>query len=612
MKTSSIFNVADQRRRLNLLLMVAGFSLLGLSAWLGATLPMRLANENRSSLQERLEKQLGFRVDQLRSALKREAERPFTEYSHAHLSRVDLQSFLRFSNIASPKPNVEIAGLVGFFEIGTKGRLELPFFPDSPNFVIPDQELRQSLAQDVFNAFRKTQPVDAAKESLDRYEQLFGGLWLPQNFRLAQNTASTKKLGTQPLPPLAQAPPSKAFSKKTKGEASVDIGQESRTQVSLAQAFPLEAFVLDSGFIVIFRSVLHQGRSLRQGFVLNAREFLKSFEVADTSVPGLTTSALLNGNVLSLTPVPRANAERLAELSLPAPLDNLQILLTAENLPWPKSLKLNLALLLFGLILLLITLALLFRNAHRQLDLLEQQNNFVSAVSHELRTPLTAIRLHSEMLQLGWSGSESDRQKAYAYIQSESERLSRLIDNILQIARVSRSSVSLKLETLVPPEIERLTLEKALPLAQAQGFELRLTNSAEPQLNVQLDRDALTQILMNLVDNSLKFSKDCTPRRIDILIQNDATHLSLEVRDFGPGMPESVRARAFDIFYRAEDELTRRTTGTGIGLALVKHLADQMHAQIEILADSPGTKVRLRWLICSEPAAQPPDKPPPS
>lgn len=607
MKTPTIFNVVEQRRRLNLLLIVAGLCLLGLSAWLGTTLPMRLANEHRSSLQGRLEKQLEFRVEQLRAALKREAERPFTEYSHAHLSRVDLQSFLKFSNIASPRPNVEIAGLVGFFEIGAKGRLELPFFPESPTFTLPDRELRQNLAQDLFNAFRKTQPVDASQESTERYQQLFGGLWLPQSFRLAQNAESIKKLGTQPLPPLAQVATSKSSPKKSKAAISVDIGQESRTQVSLAQAFPLEAFVLDSGFIVIFRSVLHQGRNLRQGFVLNAREFLKSFEVADATIPGLQTSALLSGNVLSLSPVPETHAERLAELSLPAPLDDLQILITAKSLPWPNSLKLNLALLLLGLILLLVTLALLFRNAHRQLDLLEQQNNFVSAVSHELRTPLTAIRLHSEMLQLGWSGSESDRQKAYAYIQSESERLSRLIDNILQIARLGRSSSTLKLESLKPLEIERLTREKALPLAQAQGYDLSLANSAAPQLSVMLDRDGLTQILMNLVDNSLKFSRDCTPRKIEIQIQSNATHLSLEVRDFGPGMPESVRARAFDIFYRAEDELTRRTTGTGIGLALVKHLADQMHAQIEILGASPGTIVRLRWPIGS----RPPDQAPP-
>jgi two-component system phosphate regulon sensor histidine kinase PhoR len=608
MSTPSIFNVAEQRRRLNFLLIVAGLCLLGVSTWLGITLPTRLGNEHRSSLQAKLEKQLEFRVEQLRAALKREAERPFTEYSHAHLSRVDLQSFLKFSNIASPRPNVEISGLVGFFEIGSKGRLELPFFPDSPNFAVPDRDLRQNLAQDLFNAFRKTQPVNAAQESIERYQQLFGGLWLPQSFRLAQNADSSKKLGTKPLPPLSEAPASKTSAKKSKGEINVDVGLESRTQASLAQAFPLEAFVLDSGFIVIFRSVLHQGRNLRQGFLLNAREFLKSFEVADATIPGLQTSALLSGDVLSLSPIPQANAERLAELSLPTPLDDLQILLTANSLSWPNSLKINLGLLLLGLILLLITLGLIFRNAHRQLDLLEQQNNFVSAVSHELRTPLTAIRLHSEMLQLGWSRSESDRQKAYTYIQSESERLSRLIDNILQIARLGRTSSALKLESLSPQEIECMTREKALPLAQAQGYEFSLANSAEHRLNVMLDRDALTQILMNLVDNSLKFSRDCTPRRIEIQIQNDATHLSLEVRDFGPGMPESVRARAFDIFYRAEDELTRRTTGTGIGLALVKHLADQMHAQIEILPATPGTKVRLRWPIGS----RPPDQAPPS
>lgn len=608
MTTTSLFNIKEQRRRLRVLIIVASISLVGLSTWLATTFPKRLGNEYRASLQDKLEKQLEFRVEQLRSSLKREAERPFTEYSQAHLSRVDLQSFLKFSNIASTRPNVEIPGLVGFFEIGEKGKLELPFFPDSPNFDIPDRERRRSIAQDVFAAFRKTQPVDAPKETSDRYRQLFGELWLPRVALQTDGDFAQKKLGTQPLPLLSKSSPSKALGKADKVEANIDPSQESRTQVSQAQAFPLEAFVLESGFIVIFRSVLHQGRSLRQGFVLNAREFIQSFEVKDSSIPGLRTSALLSGNVLSLSQIPQANAEPLAELGFPAPLEDMKILLTAERLPWPNSLKLSLAIMVFGLILLAVTFSLLFRNAHRQLELLEQQNNFVSAVSHELRTPLTAIRLHSEMLRLGWSGSDSERQKAYAYIQSESERLSRLIDNVLQIARLGRTPDSLKLESLTSGEIERLALEKALPLAQAQGFELQLTNSADPSSSVEADRDALTQILMNLVDNSLKFSRDCQPRRIEILIQSSATRLSVDVRDFGPGMPESVRARAFDYFYRAEDELTRRTTGTGIGLSLVKHLTDQMKAEIEIRSASPGTRVHLSWPISSQRS----DRPPPS
>jgi two-component system phosphate regulon sensor histidine kinase PhoR len=237
---------------------------------------------------------------------------------------------------------------------------------------------------------------------------------------------------------------------------------------------------------------------------------------------------------------------------------------------------------------------LMYRAGARQIELARQQQDFVSAVSHELKTPLTSIRMYGEMLRAGW-GSEEQKRGYYDYIYDESERLSRLINNVLQLARMNRNETPLVLKPVTGAELMDSIRSKVSAQIERAGFalELRSEPGAERTI-VQADLDAVLQIVINLVDNAIKFSAKAAEKRIEILCRplHDAT-LLLSVRDYGPGVPRDQTRRIFELFYRSESELTRETVGTGIGLALVHQLARAMRARVDVLNRDPGAEFRV-------------------
>ncbi len=247
-----------------------------------------------------------------------------------------------------------------------------------------------------------------------------------------------------------------------------------------------------------------------------------------------------------------------------------------------------------GLALLIIFgLWALYRVVKTQLAFAERQSNFVAAVSHELKTPLTAIRMHGEMLRDGLVEDRAKEQESFRTITAQAERLSRLIGNILLLSKIERT---------VPPEPRRADLvqivEEAtsaiLPHVEKSGFSLQLDiPSSVPA--VLLDADAVEQILFNLVDNSLKYAKGAEDKRLSVSVEVLETGVLLTVRDRGPGIPESEHARVFEPFYRLESELTRTNQGTGLGLALVRDLAQQMNATVSAENAQPGLTVTVEF-----------------
>jgi signal transduction histidine kinase len=217
----------------------------------------------------------------------------------------------------------------------------------------------------------------------------------------------------------------------------------------------------------------------------------------------------------------------------------------------------------------------------------ERRSNFAAAVSHELKTPLTAIRMYAEMLRDGMVADDATRRAYLETITSESERLSRLINNVLEFSRLERRAGSLTLVSESLPPLLRAAVRTLEPHARAQGFVLteRLDDGLPP---VQLDRDAIHQILFNLVDNALKYARGAERKEIEILCAADPEGVRLRVRDFGPGIPAGAQAHLFEAFYRAGDELTRQTQGTGIGLALVRELVQQMGGKVSARNDPDG------------------------
>ena len=227
-------------------------------------------------------------------------------------------------------------------------------------------------------------------------------------------------------------------------------------------------------------------------------------------------------------------------------------------------------------------LAALYRMVSVVVSFAERRSNFVAAVSHELKTPLTAIRMYGEMLRDGMVPSEAKRDEYYRHITAESERLSRLINNVLEFARLEKGTREVALATGAVAPVVREVAELVRPHVEGQGFALGVDDRRRDLPPVRFERDALMQVLCNLVDNAVKYARDASPKR-------DRAALLARRRRRARRRPRS-RPRAcaarhlgkiFEPFYRGENELTRRSKGTGLGLALVRGLVERMGARVQ-------------------------------
>ena len=239
----------------------------------------------------------------------------------------------------------------------------------------------------------------------------------------------------------------------------------------------------------------------------------------------------------------------------------------------------------------------MYRLGLRQITLARQQQDFISAVSHELKTPLTSIRMYGEMLLQGWAGDDK-RQQYYSYIFDESERLTRLINNVLQMARMTRNELHLELQSYTATQLLDTIRSKVSSQIERAGFELSLTCEEECEsMAIDVDLDYFIQIIINLVDNAVKFSAKSATRRIEIFCQRHGDELQWSVRDHGPGVPGNQMRKIFELFYRSENEMTRETLGTGIGLSLVTELVQAMKGGIDVVNRSPGAEFQIRFPI---------------
>ncbi len=234
-----------------------------------------------------------------------------------------------------------------------------------------------------------------------------------------------------------------------------------------------------------------------------------------------------------------------------------------------------------GLLMIVGTVGLfaLYRMVYVTVSFADRRNNFVAAVSHELKTPLTAIRMYGEMLRDDMVPTEAKRHEYYATITAESERLTRLINNVLEFSRIEQGTreMSLVAGAIGPVIAEAAALLE--PHAREQGFAIEVDVASDLPA-VRFDRDALLQVVFNLVDNALKYARGANDRVIRLDARQVGDSVVLWVRDRGPGVPADHLPKIFEPFYRGQKELTRTAKGTGIGLALVKGLCERMGAAV--------------------------------
>lgn len=226
----------------------------------------------------------------------------------------------------------------------------------------------------------------------------------------------------------------------------------------------------------------------------------------------------------------------------------------------------------------------LFRREHA---IMRMRVDFVSQVSHELRTPLTQIRMFVETLLLNRTRNDSDRQRALQIIDRESRRLSQLVENILRLSRLS------------DPVILNPVLQPLLPVIRqvcdATGMTQPAVNievQADESILAVVDDDALRQILLNLLDNAIKYG----PKDQAILVSVSRQDHSVQIRvdDQGPGIPRNECEHVWNAFYRLAKERQTAISGTGIGLAVVRELVEAMQGRCWIAESTTGTSVAVK------------------
>ena len=234
-------------------------------------------------------------------------------------------------------------------------------------------------------------------------------------------------------------------------------------------------------------------------------------------------------------------------------------------------------------------LAASYRLVRRESEMARLKSDFVANVSHDLKTPLALIRMFAETLEMNRVPSEASRQQYYGVITRESERLTRLIDNVLDFSRIEggRRRYDLALGH-VEPVVHQVLDAFRYPLSQG-GFKVDV--SVEPDLPaVRLDAEALAQALANLVDNAMKYSGD--RRGLGVSAARAGHEIRIEVSDDGIGIPPSEHARIFEKFYRIGTSDTQGRRGSGVGLTLVKHIVEA-HAGRVTVDSRPGEGSRF-------------------
>jgi signal transduction histidine kinase len=236
-------------------------------------------------------------------------------------------------------------------------------------------------------------------------------------------------------------------------------------------------------------------------------------------------------------------------------------------------------------------LLLTYRNVSREMKLARLKSDFVANVSHELRTPLALIRLYAETLELGRLTAQEKYQEYFRIIREESERLSALINNILDFSRIEAGRKEYDFKQTDLAELVRATLESYRFQIEQNGFAFEENIAADiPPVNV--DREAIARSLLNLVNNALKYSKD--QKFIGVSLYRANGSVKLEVRDRGIGIAPADHDKIFEKFYRCGDPLVHNTKGSGLGLSLVKHIA-QAHGGNVFVESAPerGSKFTI-------------------
>jgi signal transduction histidine kinase len=235
-------------------------------------------------------------------------------------------------------------------------------------------------------------------------------------------------------------------------------------------------------------------------------------------------------------------------------------------------------------VLLAAGILLTYRSVWKEMALARLKSDFVSNVSHELRTPLALIRLYAETLEMGRLSNQEKYQQYYSIIRKESERLTGLINNILDFSRIEAGRKEYDFRETDVAELVRNTLESYRYQIEQNGFAFQ-ESIADNLPSLRVDREAIARSLLNLVNNALKYSQ--IEKYLGVKLYRENGSVKLEVVDHGIGIPPGEQHKIFEKFYRVGDPLVHNTKGSGLGLSLVRHIV-QAHGGVISVESASG------------------------
>ncbi|MBI3125784.1 MAG: HAMP domain-containing histidine kinase [Ignavibacteriales bacterium] len=225
-----------------------------------------------------------------------------------------------------------------------------------------------------------------------------------------------------------------------------------------------------------------------------------------------------------------------------------------------------------------------FKSIKKEIELAQIKNDFVSNVSHELRTPLALINMFAETLSLGRVKTEEKKVEYYGIIQQETERLSKIVNKILNFAKIEAGKWKYNFAEIELNQIVAKVFEVYKFHLTSNGFEFAL-NVEEREMKILADAEAISEAVINLLDNALKYSG--YNKKVVIKTGTEGKKAFVEVEDSGLGISQEDQKKIFEKFFRVSTKEVHNAKGTGLGLTLVKHIVEANHGEISLKSE-PG------------------------
>ncbi len=513
-------------------------------------------------------------------------------------------------------------GLVGHFQLDPSGNLSTPVLPDGVLETIPmvDRDKRLAIRNKIseilntsgFSAISSPSamiPTSSSAEKKSDSTHRNDSKLIDQIYKQDLDIFGTHKKKKTTKPRVEQITKTGDFAfgvESTKLDTTGLLVRLINSESTHSMEAEIDFFqaIVDSNYIIFHRTVRRGADVFIQGFIVDARAYLTNLVKNEIEkYKGVTKGsqqdplvlAFIHKNKTFVAFGERNNitTELLSE-PLQAPLSDITFrMYTTQHAPGGEFV------LFIGLLMLTVIaigLISIYHVTQSRMKLAAKRQDFVSAITHELKTPLTAIKMYAELLQNSWVVNEEKKQKYYGQIASEADRLSRLIQNVLNLSKLDGNRWNVQLRMEKPKRVLDDFISTYSKNVEKQGFELTVSSDTDADnISLMIDRDAIMQILMNLVDNSLKFSKNADYKMINVELRIKDTDMYLAVRDYGPGIPPSEMKKVFQEFYRVENEMTRQTSGTGIGLSMVKKLCTLCNMSIELENANPGLRTKIHF-----------------